>query len=496
MLKTTYHPVKSSAAAPLPPGWTEHKAASGHTYYHHAESKQSTYTRPTAPPIEEELRIDYGATEGDREVQASINALQEFHKHNDPSHPAPGRFTGGRAYQDRSRQNRQGDRPKSKAPIPNCEPWVLVKTKLGRRFVHNTATKESLWKFPSDVMMAVIEMDRVEWENKKKAEERKVQEEHKQDEQQAQAIPASEKAERDLRQTVEEYDSDEYEEVEVTDDEAEDGTDAKRPRLEDQGGQLDHDQPPQGPQEFDEDDIAWQLAAMEAGEEDPGYDYPDDMADEDEEGGMELTAADHQARFRSLLDDHHISPYSTFDALIDTNTPAANALISDDRWLALPNMSSRRSAFDSWSRDRIAERNAHAADEVATDGNGTVAAKSKKVDPKVAYLQFLSANATPKLYWPEFRRKWRKVPEMTNRHFADKDREKLYREYISKLTKSSDSDRRKELVALLKTVPADEWSSRSVPSIVEKDLRFYGVRDEKGRQEIVESFVAMLPRNR
>lgn len=459
MLKTTYRPALKEAPPPLPPGWTEHKAPTGHIYYYNAETKQSTYTRPTAP---EELKIDYGATEPDREVQASISALAEFHKHNDPTQPAPGHFTGGRSYQDRSRPNRQGDRPKSKSPIANCAPWVLVKTKYGRRFVHNTETKESLWKFPSEVMMAVIEMDRLEWEKKKTDDKTQTGTTQEQPAHQ----PPSE---------TQPYDSDEYEEVEVTDSEAEDQAN-KRPR-------LDPEQPNPGPQELDEDDIAYQLAAME---DDPGYDYDDPEApfgfsddDDDDDGGAPLTQADREALFRSLLDEHSISPFSTFDALIDTNTPTALALIADPRWTSLPNMSTRRTVFDTWSKDRVAQRSAAAA-ETSTG--------STKADPLVAYLQFLSVNATPKLYWPEFKRKFRKEAVMADRRVADKDREKLYREYIPKL-KLGESERRKEFAAVLKSVAKEDWKDGNPPAAVERDVRFYAVRDERSRKELVDVFL-------
>jgi hypothetical protein len=33
---------------PLPPGWTEHTAPTGHKYYYNASTKKSTYQRPTA----------------------------------------------------------------------------------------------------------------------------------------------------------------------------------------------------------------------------------------------------------------------------------------------------------------------------------------------------------------------------------------------------------------------------------------------------------------
>ncbi|KXJ88619.1 hypothetical protein Micbo1qcDRAFT_166703, partial [Microdochium bolleyi] len=55
MLKSTYKP-SANLPPPLPPGWTEHKAPTGHTYFYNSETKESTYKRPgppataTAPP--------------------------------------------------------------------------------------------------------------------------------------------------------------------------------------------------------------------------------------------------------------------------------------------------------------------------------------------------------------------------------------------------------------------------------------------------------------
>ena len=59
-------------------------------------------------------------------------------------------------------------------------------------------------------------------------------------------------------------------------------------------------------------------------------------------------------------------------------------------------------------------------------------AAEEKKDPKMPYFAFLQAHATPKLYWPEFRRKYQKEPEMRSNKLTDKDREKWYREYINR----------------------------------------------------------------
>lgn len=68
----------------------------------------------------------------------------------------------------------------------------------------------------------------------------------------------------------------------------------------------------------------------------------------------------------------------------------------------------------------------------------------EKLDPKIPYLAFLSERVTPKLYWPEFKRKFKKESEMNDRELVDKDREKLYCDHINQL-KFPESTRKAEL---------------------------------------------------
>jgi hypothetical protein len=491
MLKSTYRPASSVPETPLPEGWTEHTAPSGHKYYYNTTTQKSTYIRPA--PADEELQIDFNATQPDYEIKASLTAQNEFQRNNgssnDPSNtfpdqrqPAQPGSTASPAYPDRPRRRGHGgDRPKSKKPITNLAPWVLVQTKFGRRFVHNTDTKQSLWKFPSDVMMAVIEMDRLEWESKRAAEGEKQEVERPEA-----AKKALESGEKQSREDVDGEDGDEYEEVEVTDDEGEeDGETSKRPRLDtnaNAGGG--------GPVEYDEDDIEWQLAQMDAydDDEDP---YPNDQdmdgghdgqgkdgdgGDRGEDEGLPMTEEDNIALFRSLLDDFHISPYSTFDKILENSQ-----LIEDERYVALPNMHSRREVFTAWSRDRVAEMQEQQAEQEA----------ARKVDPKVEYLKFLSEHASTKLFWPEFRRKYRKDAIMTGYELSDKEREKSYREFVAKL-KTPEQDRRKDLLGLLKGSTLKRGMKPSdLPETVLKDVRYWIV-SEKRREEVVVDFIASL----
>ena len=290
-----------------------------------------------------------------------------------------------------------------------------MKTKLGRRFVYNPEKGESFWKFPLEVMKGVIEYDRLEREKKAKL-ERGEPIEDADDEVAAAAdeigaeparpeTSAPSAAPPAPRNRDEE--SDEYEEVEVTDDE-EEGSLSKRQRTDEH-----HDDQPV---EFNEDDIAYQLAAM--GQDyglDPG-EYGEYEGAELEEGaeGLALTEEDSSALFKDMLNDYNISPYTTWEQLVE-----AGNIVEDDRYTVLPNMKTRKEVWGDWSRQKIQRLRDFREKEV-------------KKDPRIPYLAFLQKFATPKLYWPEFRRKFKKEPEMRDTKLLDKDKEKLYREHINR----------------------------------------------------------------
>ncbi|KAE8132580.1 hypothetical protein BDV38DRAFT_207443 [Aspergillus pseudotamarii] len=485
MLKSTYTP-----PPPLPPGWTEHRAPSGHLYYYNSQTKQSTYTRPqasaaplqpqsapstpdtthnapyltpdTLPPFSSTPYAPQGFGFG-----ASIQATPQHGQRR-------GGFRGGRGYHDRRNRGPE-DRPKSKHALPSCAPWVLVKTKLGRRFVHNPETNESFWKIPPEVLKGVVEYDHIEREKRERAErgediddessilERETEPSGEQHHEQKGTTPAAYAGE----------ESDEYEEVEVTDSEGEDEDHpSKRPKTEGDDSQ-------QQPLEFTEEDIEYQLAAM--GEEyglDPGeYGEPGEDGWEEGAEGLPLTEEDATALFRDLLDDYHINPYATWDKIIEEGR-----IIEDSRYTALPNMRSRREVWSNWSRDRI---------QVLKEQKE----KQEKKDPRIKYFAFLEAHATPKLYWPEFKRKYRKEPEMKDTQLSDKDREKFYRDLMSRL-KQPESTRKSELSTLLKSVPLHDLNRSSsleaLPPTIITDIRYISL-PVKVRDPLIETYISTLP---
>lgn len=377
-----------------------------------------------------------------------------------------GGFRGGHNnFPDRRRE--QDDRPKHRHDIPNCAPWVLVKTKFGRRFVWNKDTNESFWKFPPDVMMAVIEFDRREREKKERRERGEpsdVEEDDAMAEIEAELAAAEEEVE------IVEVDGDagmddeeEYEEVEVTDDEGEGASNApKRQRTDEPSG----DQPPE------DDDLAWQLAQMEemelqGGEEEEYYEDEDPV----------LSEEDCKALFKELLDDTRISPYTPWDKILEDGV-----LYDDDRYKALPNMKTRNECFNEWAREKMQ----YLKEEKA---------KQQKRDPKIPYLALLDRHATPKLYWPEFRRKFKKEPEMKDGKLSDKDKEKLYRDHIKRLGMRS-SDLKSDLSALLRAQPLVSLNRSTtldtLPSTVLTDLRYISLPPST-RDSLIETYISTLP---
>lgn len=422
------------------------------------------------------------------------------------------------------------DKPKSKHVLPGCEPWILVKTKFRRRFVHNTQTKESFWRIPNNVWSAVQEFERSEREQKEKKDNAQWAEEQlkqmrlqskakevnkpadeegrsgwrrseslqREDEEAmmaalaAQAEHAEEedaeapvKAIQPLQPQSADLESDsEYEVVEVTDSEGEEGDEEAVQRPADQ---VQHDEPveePQedGPVEFGEDDIAWQLAQMgeEYGLDDGEYGEEPETGWEEGAEGLGLSSEDAANLFRDLLYDYHVSPFTPWEKIVSDESEAS--ILNDDRYTVLPNMKARREVFDIWARDRAAELKAERA-------------AMENLDPKIPYLAFLEEKATPKLYWPEFKRKYKRDGEMNERKLSDKDREKLYRDHISRL-KLSESTRKADLQVLLKSVPLKALNRdtrlESLPQQLLSHLHFISL-PKAVRDRIVESHIKKLP---
>ena len=431
------------------------------------------------------------------------------------------------------------DRPKSKHQLPGHEPWVLVKTKYGRRFVYNEQTKESFWRFPPEVVAGVREFDGLERQQKEKdanakwAEEQLTQMRDLQSQQGQKAGAGSTGGDRarrrrseslqredeaalmaelaaeaedaeavDVKKVVDNvkslqpkavedtnggYASDSsYDIIEVTDSEFEDDEeDAGRADVKGNDAEMNAEQQDDETMEFGEDDIAYQLAAMEEDYDEPDANDPDEdrsQADEfyDEDGEPDLSEEEAISTFRAMLDDHGINPFTPWEKLIADESD--NSIIMDDRYTVLPNMRARKAAWEAWVTDAAARRKKERK-------------KAEALDPRVPYLTFLAEYATPKLYWPEFKRKFRKQTVLNDRRLSDKDREKLYRDHINRL-KLPERTRKADLLALLKSIPLKDLNRKStlydLPQALLSNLHYISL-PSLARDEIIASHISTLP---
>lgn len=332
-------------------------------------------------------------------------------------------------------------------------------------------------------MKGVVDFDRAEYEKRKKREQGQSSDVEHSGQAATQEEPAAIKAAiptaspapgptaPQASPRLVDSDGEEYEEVEVTDNEDEEHP-SRRQRNEGGGGA-------EQPVEFNEEDIAYQLAAMgeEYGLDRGEYGNLEDEELEEGAGGLTLTEDDTKALFKDMLNDFQISPYIPWEKVIE-----AGHIIEDDRYIVLPNMKSRKEVWDEWSRDRIQQLRAQRE-------------KEEKTDPRIPYFAFLESHASPKLYWPEFRRKYRSEPEMRAAKVTDKDREKWYREFINRL-KLPESTLRADLVKLLKSTPLHAINRSTtidtLPPNILTDMRYVSLR-KSIRTPLIEAHVATLP---
>ena len=489
-----------------------------------------------SPPDNENAEADFVSLGVEDDDPADQYGYGEANGHAEASQPDLAAPRGPRAInqQHHGRNARNDprnakDRPKSKHPLPGYDPWILVRTKYGRRFVHNEETKESFWRIPAEVMPGLKELEALEKQQKEKeanarwaedqlkqmrAEQaqkeggkgekdersRRRRSESLQREDEAAlmaelAVEAEKAEERDVKavakavaplqpKTVEDtkdgYGSDSsYEVIEVTDSEFEDDEeDTKAAGPDDGDAKLGDTQMDDGPVEFGEDDIAFQLAAMEQDDESDDASQSEEYYEEDEEpAASEEEAA---AIFRAMLDDHGINPFTPWEKLIADESDTG--IIMDDRYTILPNMRTRKAVWEAWVKDSAARLKEERA-------------KAETLDPKVPYLAFLAEKASPKLYWPEFKRKFRKEGAMNDRKLSEKDRERLYRDHINRL-KLPERTREADLIALLESIPLEDLNEDStlqtLPQSLLAHLHFISLPIQT-RDEVISVHIFGLP---
>jgi flagellar biosynthesis GTPase FlhF len=136
-------------------------APAGHTYYYHAATKQSTYTRPLPP-------IHMGGPPPP--FPPNMNQLAP----SIPPSAIPHDATYDSTTEKKSKKSKK-EKPLKKTPIPDTE-WIRVVTTLGNVFFTHTGRKESVWTCPEEIAEAVAELEKEE-EREKAEQEAKEKEE-------------------------------------------------------------------------------------------------------------------------------------------------------------------------------------------------------------------------------------------------------------------------------------------------------------------------------
>lgn len=483
MLKSTYKP--STGLGPLPPGWSEHTAPTGHKYYFNSATGLSTYTRPgdetSGPPANGSSGIQYRSAVSLSNPVAANAFLRQV---NPDFQPQPRRQREGDGDGNSRPNNRTRpqpvDRPRSKVAIPGCEPWILVNTKYGRRFVYNPVKNASYWRIPDKLKTAILELDQARIREKALG---------------AAGLPETD-AVRDSSQESENAtvkkpeaegeDSDDYEEVLVTDSEDEDdenvdapeGSAPKRQRMEEPA-----EEEPSA--ENAEEYIAYQLRRMGAQsepDETGGLDGQFNEEGDQQQGGSheteedEFTEEDAKALFVDLLNDFGINPYSPWEKLLENED-----LVFDPRYTVFHSKKDRRAIWEQWSKDKIKELKDKRA-------------KEEKKDPRILYMEFLQEHATPKLYWPEFKRKYRKEAAMKDAGLSDKDREKWYRDLINR-RKLPEATLKADFKTLLQSQPLSVLNRQTLlshlPPQILVDMRHVSL-GSKVREPLLEAYIQTL----
>ncbi|KTW25745.1 hypothetical protein T552_03358 [Pneumocystis carinii B80] len=408
---------KTGSSEPLPPGWTQHLAPSGHLYYYHKETRVSTYKRPIHD------------SEGSK---LNNTVLLEETKVLEKSGEKSGLLEKNRSYPIGRERSRYGktDRPKYKYPIAKAFPWVRVITKRRCQFVHNPETGVSLWVPPEEVYAAMIE----EKKNGKDFSEN---------------LEGSEELSSESEESLNSFDtkdsSDVYhdEENEIREEDS-----CNEPST-----GLDHT-------EYTENDIAWQLEGMENN----GMIYI--------ENEMEMMEEEKALQFKTMLQELDVNPYHPWDQEV-------SKISMDPRYFLINTMKGRKDLFEEFCRERIAQQKKE------------IELRPKR-DPKISFITLLQIPQTSKMYWHEFRRKFKKEQEYKDFGMNDKEREKLFRAYQEQM-KYDSKRKEKDFYALLKetSTVTKNTTLLSLPDEVLCDLRYAVIPSEK-LEEYIEKYTQSL----
>ncbi|KAG8695886.1 hypothetical protein FRC08_007500 [Ceratobasidium sp. 394] len=394
---------------PLPPGWTEHKAPAGHTYYYHAPTKQSTYTRPLPP-------IHMGGPFPGPPPPFAPNAPPPVAAASATAPPP----TTDSTTEKKSKKSKK-EKPLTKTPVPGTE-WIRIVTTLGNVFFTHTERKESVWTCPEEIAEAVAEMERQE-------EMLKAEEKAREDKERAE-WEAKEKEEQEMAEVERVKKEAEAAGAKRKAEEASEKA-SKKPRVGEDGEEM-----------VAEDMAGEKAAAPTPGKSnEPEVSVPPVFAVPDK---VKLNPEEAQALFTTLLNEVSPNPLLPYDQ-------ALPQLVNDPRYILLP-PNERKAVFDEWCKERARNLRKNKTKEATTT-------------PESAYESLLQTEVkSTRASWDDFRRKWRKDRRFYGFGRDDKEREKKFRAWLVELGEVKRKEAKKAedgFIELLKTLDdvtsGSEW---------------------------------------
>lgn len=169
------------------------------------------------------------------------------------------------------------------------------------------------------------------------------------------------------------------------------------------------------------DDEETQLKDGESSEEENAFDLADleGLSSDEEE---KASAQESELRFLQLLQESSLNPYSPWET-------ESLKIINDSRFHEIDSNKERKRIYDQWTSAAVQQREINAlAQEAAEEAEA-------EEEPLVEYIKFLETKELDRLY-VDFKKKWKK--QLKKLKLGDKDKEKIYKEYIIYNKKSED----------------------------------------------------------
>ncbi len=169
------------------------------------------------------------------------------------------------------------------------------------------------------------------------------------------------------------------------------------------------------------DDEETPLEDGESSEEENAFDLADleSLSSDEEE---KASTQDSELLFLQLLQESSLNPYSPWEL-------ESPKIINDSRFHEIDRNKERKRIYDQWASTAVQRKEINAlAQETAEESEA-------EEEPLVEYIKFLETKELERLY-VDFKKKWKK--QLKKLKLGDKDKEKIYKEYIIYNKKSED----------------------------------------------------------